>query len=36
MTGLEIKIKILRIIVMLLNAILLTLPLLSKGSKYEE
>lgn len=36
MSSLEIKIKTLRIIVMLLNAILLTLPLLSKGDKYEE
>lgn len=36
MSSLEIKIKILRIIFMLLNAILLTLSLLSKGSKYEE
>lgn len=36
MTGLEIKIKILRLIFMSLNAILLTLPLLSKGAKYEQ
>lgn len=35
MSDLEIRIKIFRIIIMLLNAILLTLPLLSKGAKHE-